>query len=481
LASILKQYGWFEEAGFPTESKRKRIIELLNEFPSLVVADDIDSLESENEDVIEFFSLQLPITRSKVLFTSRRTIFGMGGTTTHISGFKEPDAERFIHSRCQLMELDTNLFTKRIIGRIVKVCEGSPLYIEDLMRLIASVNSVEEAISLWEGKGGNEARRYALGRECELLSTIARQVLFAGCVCPTKVSFAEIEEVTGLSKENITGALQELQRLFLVMKPKLIEGEQRFEININIRSLVIEVYGNSEQFRRIEGAHKTISGEIEKGGRDIAGIIRQAIFLLRGDRFLESEQLLVKALEKFPNKPDLLGVLGFVYKSWKPARVIDAREKFLRAHQLKAPNKEMYEHWCKMEMKEKDWARAAEVAERAFKLMPRDKLLLYLGGYSRSRFARELRGALHFEKAQKEVISAKGLLQQALRAISDYKQPNLDADIYRALVLTLEQTGELEEMQHYFQKWKEAFPEDPYVASEWERIAKKFKIESSPL
>jgi hypothetical protein len=147
------------------------------------------------------------------------------------------------------MDLNPALFNKEVIQHIIRVTEGSPLYIEDLMRLTAAVYSSNEAIRQWEERIGNEARRYALGRECELLSPNARKVLFAGCICPGQVSFAEIEAVTGLSSDVIAAALQGLQRLFLVPKPRLIEGEQRFEINFNTTALVREVYGSSDQYR----------------------------------------------------------------------------------------------------------------------------------------------------------------------------------------------------------------------------------------
>jgi hypothetical protein len=52
----------------------------------LVVVDDIDSVEQDGEDVIEFFSLTVPQTKAKVLFTSRRVIWGMAKTTTGMPG-----------------------------------------------------------------------------------------------------------------------------------------------------------------------------------------------------------------------------------------------------------------------------------------------------------------------------------------------------------------------------------------------------------
>lgn len=153
LVLLLTHYGWIDELSNPTETKRKRALELLNEFPALVAVDDIDSLESENENVIEFFSLHVPETRSKVLFTSRRTIFGMGGSTTHVSGFSDSEAEEFIVSRCQVMELDPAVFVRKTVQDIVRATEGSPLFIEDLLRL-ASVRPIKEAIRHWQERGG---------------------------------------------------------------------------------------------------------------------------------------------------------------------------------------------------------------------------------------------------------------------------------------------------------------------------------------
>ncbi len=135
---------------------------MLEEFPALVVIDDIDSLDSENEDVIEFFSFTLPNTRSKVLFTSRRTIFGLGGNTTTVFGFKLDDAKDFIKSRCEIMNLDSKLFSSKIIGRIVNITDGSPLYIEDLMRWASVGKNLNKSIELWQSRDGDEARLYAL-------------------------------------------------------------------------------------------------------------------------------------------------------------------------------------------------------------------------------------------------------------------------------------------------------------------------------
>lgn len=481
LSRILTYFGWVDEIVKPVEQKRERVLGLLNSSPTLVVVDDIDSLESENESAIEFFSLDLPTTRSKVLFTSRRTIFGMGATTTHISGFSLEEAEIFIKSRCIQMDLDIKLFEGEIIHRIVKVTEGSPLFIEDLMRLSASL-PVSDAIKVWEEKEGNEARKYALGRECEMLSPNAKKVLIASCISPSAISFAEIESVSNLSRETVASAIRELQKIFLVPKPKLVEGEQRFDVNLNTKSLVRDLYGSDDIFRRIEGIYKSLSGNISKNAREsIGAIIRQAFFLQK-DHKLDAENLLLQAIWKYPGEPDLYGVLGRIYKNWNPPRIIDAREAFKRAWQLKCVKPEMYDIWCYMEIDEGEFTKAVDAAEKGLKYLPENKKLLYIAGQYKSRIAKELIRGLQNDKAQKELNDAVRYLEKALSAsnLLDSRDKVLNSLIYRALVLSYEMLKDVRNLEKYFREWFFNHSNDAYAYSEWERISKKIPLSFRP-
>jgi len=477
LDCVLTHFGWTEELNAPLETRRNRVLDLLKAFPALLIVDDVDSLEAEHEDAIEFFTLHVPAsTRSKVLLTSRRTVFGMGASTTHISGFNHHDGEAFIRSRCQLMELDSKLFDKSTSKELLKVSEGSPLYVEDILRLSAAVKSVPEALKAWSGRRGVEARKYALGRECELLEPSARQVLFAACVTTGPVSFIELEAITGLSSEMITTAIQQLQRLFLVPKPTLVEGEQRFAINVNTKALVKETYGDSTVFKELESAYRAVSGGAPLASRArVSALVRQASFLLRAKRSEEAERLLKSGLDVYPNDPDLTGALGWLYKAWEPVRLTDARERFRRAAQLKNTNEETYEHWAKMEWRASEWTRAAEAAECGLKLLPSSKILLYWAGRARCRAARDLAGGLHHEKSQAEAQVGRELLERAL-ATSDSSARLGDGHVYRSLVLACELLVDHVAMRKYFRRWHRLSPEDPDFVSEWDRLSKKFKL-----
>lgn len=482
LNQILFQYGWIEEIGKSIEAKRSRAIELFNEFPSLIIADDIDSIETSEEDVIEFFSFTLPQTRSKVLVTSRRVIWGMANTTTHVEGFSESDVGRFITSRCHMFELDRSLFDSRKVQEMLRITEGSPLYLEDLLRLM-SVVPPQDAIVSWADKKGHAARQYALGRELELLSRDARHVLLAACFYPNAVSFEELKAITGHDGNSLTDSLSQLQGLFLVPRPKLIEGEARFEINVNVRALVQETEGKSELYRAVEAAYKSVSGALPRVGRgDIGALIRQAVLLVKNGEEQHAETLLQRALDLHPNDPDLIGVLGFVYRRMQPPRYTDARSCFARSHQLNNKTDEMHKHWARMEMDLREWTKAAEAAEKGLQKRPNSKQLAYLAGVARGRLGQEM-----LSRAQR--VSAEEEHRKALTHLSyAFAQPsitqddaNIEPGIYRGIALSCFALGDRSGVCSVFSRWLKEHPDDINASSEWERISLRMGLSADDL
>ena len=118
------------------------------------------------------------------------------------------------------------------------------------MRL-AKILDIHKAIKMWTEKGGDEARKYALQREIEKLSSDAKKVLIAAAVTDDPISFAELESILELSEDRLFSALTELQTLFLFPKAPAVEGEQRYQINLNTKKLVRLVEGSTEFYARI--------------------------------------------------------------------------------------------------------------------------------------------------------------------------------------------------------------------------------------
>jgi hypothetical protein len=449
---LLADYGWNEPIPSDKEELQSKVLRMFNEIPSLVVVDDLDSLEGQDEEAIEFFTLAAPVTKSKILLTTRRTVFGMAHTTTHVSGMSPEDFSKFVKSRCQIFGLDPKVLTPDRINEVRQLTEGSPLFAEDLLRLSASV-SLAEAVKGWKGKEGDEARRYALGRELDMLSAEAKEALLAACLSSGPVSFAELESLTGFSKARLNAVISEMQRLFLVLKPRIIEGEERFDVNVNTRTLVVRVFDGTELYRRTQNAVDAVAGRLPYADRGRTGsVIRQAVFLVKTGEFSKAEETVQAALKVEPNNPSLIGALGYVYKSWVPQRATDARQQFARAAQLKCKRLDPYRQWIQLEIGGKEWTNAARAAAQGLKNLPGNVELMYWAGYAHSRLGKELLGGLLLERARTELETASDLLRDALRPPESLKasqERQLNSMCYRAIVITYDSLAELAELEHF--------------------------------
>ena len=180
LQVVLSAYG---AAGYHQDdinSMSEVVVDYMNQLPALIVMDDVDSLEGQNMEAMNFFLLRVAGTKSKVLFTTRRIPFNFVGTkATQVQGFRPGSEEglKFIDSRIALYGLDASGFVRSDKNTILEACDGSPLYVQDLLRLCVVGETPSSAVRLWREYRGEGARRYALGREFDKLSEDAKLVL----------------------------------------------------------------------------------------------------------------------------------------------------------------------------------------------------------------------------------------------------------------------------------------------------------------
>jgi len=493
LRWILSRIGWEAK---PSENLEQLVLNLLGAFPTLLVVDDVDSLEEEDELAVEYFTVEVPgkTKDTKILFTSRIRLTGFGATTTTVSGFTDEEARAFIDTRIRQFGLDPAVFAPSVREKIITITDGSPLFIEDLLRFAASGVGVGETLKAWEGKDGEEVRRYALRREFDFLSERAREVLVASAVGNWPVSFAEIRELTGLGEETIREAIAELQKLFLVPTPRLIEEVERFDLNLNTRLLVREVTRGSELHRRIEAASHAVSGNTFASRRQreaVQAYARQAVFLSRQGDHENAEKTLESGLGEFPNAPSLVSQMAWVYRQWKPTRrVADAREWYQRAAQLKLKHVQSYGQWAEMETNEQEWQKGIEAAQAGIDNVGTVPELLFWRGNARGRLGR----ALTFELQPKAIdllLEGEADLRSAIMDPSALHTPYerfMNSRAYRALALNLEvQLGLVRadpmRNQHLVRRlasvlnsWRSEHPDDPFAASEDGRLRSRFGL-----
>ncbi len=483
LDLLALEYGKEKLLDLPLKAKRDGVLRLLTKAPALIIADDIDSIEKENDsEVIEFLLNDVATVRSrtKVLFTSRRELFGMSAYRTLVRGLDGEDARSFIESRAKRFGMKSQMLKESTIKKIVQVTEGSPLYLEDVLRLMQFVG--DEAIKLWEDEKGDTARRFALKREFDMLGEDAQNIVIAACIQPSAISALEAKTILRLSDESFESAVEQLHGLFLIQKPSLVKGEMRYEVNTNLRRLVLKEFSKTDQVARIKKAYAANANQLTSKGKDeIRSIVRQAGLMARSGAMTDAERLLLKAMEKHGRLSILVSELGWVYSNWRPTRATDARQAFRESTARQSNSPDPYIKWCRLEMHTKEFTKAIEVAEKGLNLFQKSFDLTQLAGLASGEKANELLRYSMTESARTALDRSNHYYWVALDLPhpSDKSERELDAPIFRGLLRNYEHTNDIERIHAVFATWAERHPLDPTMDLEYYRFIGKWSDEGT--
>lgn len=484
LDALARGYGFDEYVDLPLQEKRSAILELLTDLPVLLIADDIDSLEGSGDDAFMFLISDVMQTRSKILLTSRDVKFGLNTVTIQVAGLIDTDAEGFIRSRVHLFALDATVFTSRVIREIMQVTDTSPLYMEDLLRL-CMVLPVADALARWRERSGDAAREYALKREFDRLPDSARRIVIAACLNDSPISYTELQAVTGLSDQDMETGINALQKLFLVSKPQLIEGVERYDVNLNTRTLVLETQRKEhpELMRQLTEAHRQVTGRVDRqSGRELGSYIRQATALQSLGRDDEAEATILAALSTHPNHASLIAQLGIIASRRRPPNRTDARMHFVRAAQLKCRREQMYLLWAHLEESDHEWQAALNAIAQGRAHVGDTTQLLHEAGYAHSRWGQQLLRELHIERGTKELIEAHKCYRQALKKpeeLMDEEELRLNGRILRGLALAFEALCRvdrkyIQSAKYWAQRYLSEHPGDERARELFDRIAVKY-------
>ena len=142
----------------------------------------------------------------------------------------------------------------RYFTQIAEITEGSPLYMEDVLRLCRHLPA-DKAIEKWKQHSGDSARKYALERELELLSRPARDIIDACSLSKVGFTVAQLERVTGHDEDSVMAGLRELEKAYLVPGSVLVDGDPTFTVNQNLRWLVRRKIAKSEGRMILQGIY----------------------------------------------------------------------------------------------------------------------------------------------------------------------------------------------------------------------------------
>lgn len=476
LTRLLKDFGDTANLGKTLDAKRDVVLSLLSELPSLLVIDDIDSIDAENEEVVEFFTYDVPRTKSKVLLTSRRLYPGMAKSSTHVSGLARPEALEYYKLTMTRLGLNGRGDLDAAFDRIFEATEGSPLYMEDLLRLCRSLKT-REAVDRWKQSRGDAARRYALQRECDLLSDAARGCLEACCWANSALSVAQFEVVLGIGQDQAVSAVQELESRFLVPTPEIVEGVPAYRAHRNLEVIVRQDIRHDPNKARLRNAVENVLRRVG-GDEAVLTIARQVDVRVRSGRLTQALDVADRALEANPASPDLLAIRAEALASQRPPRMPDARQDWERAFDFGLARKDAFIHWVLLEHAASDWKRAYTAAERGMSRTTDDGELSQLAAYSASRCGQALTRGIDRETAHEWLVKAE---KHARKALREYKLRKAGAykvgRVYKVLIVNatfFEEEERKRQVTYWTLRWVDEFPDYPDALEQAERQAVRF-------
>ena len=488
---LLAAYG---ESGLetrPADEKETELFDFLNELPALLVIDDIDTLENEGLEAVQLFQ-DIPIrTKSKLLITSRRVLFGLEPCTTTVSGLNESDANAFISSRCELMGIEPTAVMKHAAS-IRDVTDSSPLYIEDLLRLTLAGLNVDQAIGLWQRRRGAAAREYAIRREFEQLPGDAKEVLFVLSLMDRPCTFNELRAALSWHEDRVLEAQQSLRQMFLMPNVSQHDkGEVRLSLNNNTRILVHKVFSTALNFDRVRRRVQGVIGQLETSAQEDEavesklGIMRAQVSRVIRDGedpgpLADTALQQLKSLEEqYPGRSDISGTIGWLLK--RLGRITDAREAFRHAAELHSSDRQMYWHWSEMEAKEHEWKEAIRVADMGREEFPSDRNLLYVLGYAQARAGCEAAEVSDDKHAKQLLNKARHNLGAFVDNANTFTSFVQKCRAWRALVLAADALEDGKVVSEYLQGWVRAVPSDRDLETEYRRMRTRYPEYVMPL
>lgn len=344
-------------------------------FPSIYVVDDIDSLEEDEQRKVVDACRQLGSINTRYLITTRKKLAYSSDICVDVPGFPAQDFTTYITSLVDKYGLKE--IKKKEIENLHNTCDGSPLLAASILRLCKQGVPLPQAVREWKGEAGEDARNAALKREILSLTPESKRVLlaifhFVSC------SYTELKQAVGMEQIKLVDCLEELQSLFLVNEPKLIESEERFSIS-NTTALIISEIQDEMAFdhRRLKDTIKSmkVGPSAKKTGntRKVGLAINQAIALIRDERIPEAIETVDEQLRFLSENPDLLLMKARCLASLEKPDQEKIRGLLRQSYTAGQRKELLYDLWFKAESKLNSANGIIEVSQKALEVQDFDR------------------------------------------------------------------------------------------------------------
>ncbi|PTB85079.1 hypothetical protein C9988_02715, partial [Pseudidiomarina aestuarii] len=339
-------------------------------IPSIVVVDNVDSLEDSEQKRLIDTCRQLGCREVRFLITTRHKHGFSSDILIEVPGLPELEHAEYVDILVKRHRLQISL-NKSLYKKIHRDTDGSPLLTESVLR-ITKFKSLTEALAEWKGQSGVDAREAVLKKELDSLSPNAKRTLLTLFYFNT-ASFSELKNVLRFGGNKLEDAIEELESLFIVNEPKIIESEKRFSIS-STTSLIVSERPQSfaldfQKLKKLVKEQNGLSTSRKKGNtRLIGAAINQSLALIKDGRIPEAVDTVQKQLNHYKSNPDLLLMKARCLISYTPGKYEEAR-LIIKESILKGQKKELaFDIWYQCEKELKNPLGSIECANAAIEM-----------------------------------------------------------------------------------------------------------------
>jgi hypothetical protein len=377
LKSLLQELGHPEntiEADASRESLIDQTVESLQMFPTLVIIDDVDSLNAQQQS--DVFQTMVQIVNrtmvgngasSRVLLTARLDLGAAPGQLIRVSGLKYEEFEQYLLVTAERIGLPFNYPKKQIQG-FHRASSGSPTFASSILRLLQTGESLHDALVRWQGSDGEAVRQFAFKKELDNLTDSQIRTLYALCFLGES-SQIELQQILQTNDAKFRDDLGELRKYHLLaLAGEIPIGGARLEIPNTIRLMRDVIRDRVADPTRIEQECAKARTGTPKLGIDVGRIVARVIGLWQEEKHDEALQVAKWAESKNPTNPDIACLLGRSHMKQSPQNDAQADIAFRKAHKLGCQRAELFSLWFAAKQSLQDWVGLIDVTRLADKV-----------------------------------------------------------------------------------------------------------------
>jgi hypothetical protein len=349
IVSLLTYGNWTSDTAalkaMSIDDLRRELTSFLDITSCVIIIDDIDTLTTKNVDAGSDYLYRVLCRSkrySKVLYTLRNAPTQSLVNSVEVPGLHGEDYQNFVANCVTQFNVPTpeaGFLSKTL----PEISERRPLVIESVIALVRTTGSYSRAAELFSQQAGENIRDYVFRREWEALrGSLSKLLLAALSEFRTPATFSDLQTVLQVDQSRVRDAITEVREMFLQVDDA--GHEARYALAPLTTSFVKSKRQELVGYGPLRERAKTYQRTALISNPRVAKLVSEIDRLLPrrvGENYEDAVRQALRMVTDGTLPPNVTEdplfkcALGYVYVSLSQPRLLEAREAFAYATQMR--------------------------------------------------------------------------------------------------------------------------------------------------